>query len=151
MRRNQQIDTALLILRVVTGLTMVMHGWQKFAGPGLSGVGDMFAGMEVPLAAVAGPVVMLLELVGGVLLVLGLGTRAVGAAFAVVMLGAVFLVHLPAGFYAADGGYELALLLAALGAAFAVSGPGAWSLDAVIAGRRSGAAAEDAEPVRASV
>lgn len=145
MRRTQQIDTALLILRVFTGLTMFMHGWQKLTGPGFGGVGDMFAGMDVPLAAVAGPVTMVIELVGGALLVLGLGTRVAGVAVALVMLGALFIVHLPAGFYAADGGYELVMLLAALGAALAVSGPGAWSLDAVLAGRRAGARADQRE------
>lgn len=151
MRRAPQIDTALLALRLVTGLTMVMHGWQKLTGPGLGGVGDMFAGMDVPLAQVAGPVVMLIELVGGVLLVLGLGTRVVGVVFALVMLGALFLVHLSAGFYAADGGFELVLLLAALGAALAVAGPGAFSLDAVIAGRRAGTRTETHEGVHAAV
>lgn len=151
MRRSEQIDTALLVVRVVTGLTMFMHGWQKLTGPGFGGVGDMFAGMDVPLAAVSGPLTMLVELIGGVLLVLGLGTRVVGAAFAVVMLGALFIVHLSAGFYAADGGYELVLLLAAVSAALCVSGPGAWSLDAVIAGRRVGAQADRREGAHAAV
>lgn len=151
MRRTQQIDTALLVVRLVTGLTMFLHGWQKLTTAGFGGVGDMFAEMGVPLAAVAGPVVMLVELVGGVLLMLGLGTRVVGAAFAVIMLGALFLVHLEAGFYAADGGYELVLLLAAISAALAVSGPGSWSGDAVVAGRRVGTQAEQREGAHAAV
>lgn len=150
MRRSQQIDTALLIVRVVTGVTMIMHGWQKLTGPGFGGVGDMFAGMDVPLAAVAGPVTLIVELIGGVLLVLGLGTRVVGAVFALVMLGALFTVHLPAGFFAADGGYELVLLLAAVGVALAVSGGGAWSGDAVIAGRQGAATAERREGAHAA-
>ena len=82
MRRTQQIDTALLVVRLVTGLTMFLHGWQKLTTAGFGGVGDMFAEMGVPLAAVAGPVVMLVELVGGVLFMLGL--LGVGLAF---MLG----------------------------------------------------------------
>lgn len=151
MRRTQQIDTALLIIRLVTGVTMFLHGWQKLTNAGFGGVGDMFAGMDVPLAAVAGPATMLLELVGGVLLLLGLGTRIVGGLFALVMLGALFIVHLEAGFYAADGGYELVLLLAAVSAALAVSGPGAWSADAVVAGRRVGASAEQREGAHAAV
>lgn len=144
MRRNQ-IDLALVILRLVTGLTMFMHGWQKLTGPGFSGVGDMFAAMDVPLAAVAGPVTLVVELVGGVLLILGIGTRVVAAVFALVMLGALFIVHLSAGFFVSEGGYELVLLLAALGAALAVAGPGAWSLDAVLAGRRAGTQVDQRE------
>lgn len=151
MRRTQQIDTALLILRVVTGLTMFLHGWQKLTTAGFGGVGDMFAGMDVPLAAVTGPATMLIELVGGVLLLLGLGTRIVGILFTAVMLGALVLVHLEAGFYAADGGYELVLLLAAVSSALALTGPGAWSADAVAAGRRVGAKAEQREGAHAAV
>lgn len=146
MRRNQ-LGLALLVLRVVTGITMLMHGWQKLTGPGLSGVGDMFASMDVPLAAVAGPLTLIVELVGGILLVLGLGTRVVAAVYALVMLGALFIVHLSAGFFVADGGYEFVLLLTGLGAALALAGPGAWSLDAVIAGRRSDVQADDRERV----
>ena len=90
------------------------------------------------------------QLIGGVLLVLGLGTRVVGAVFALVMLGALFTVHLPAGFFAADGGYELVLLLAAVGVSLAVSGGGAWSGDAVIAGRQGAATAERREGAHAA-
>lgn len=135
--RRTQIDSALLILRLVTGVTMFLHGWQKLSTAGFGGVGAMFDGMGVPLASVAGPVVMTIELVGGILLVAGLATRVVAAIIAVIMLGALFVVHLPSGFYAADGGYELVLLLAAVGGALALTGPGAWSADAFIPGRRS--------------
>lgn len=135
--RRTQIDLALVILRIVMGLTMFLHGWQKLTAAGFGGVGDMFAGMGAPLAGVTGPLTLLVELVGGVLIVLGLGTRIVGAAYALVMLGALFVVHLSAGFFVGEGGYELVLLLAGIGAALAVAGPGAWSLDAVLAGRRT--------------
>ncbi|WP_252974581.1 DoxX family protein [Janibacter melonis] len=56
---------ALLVLRAVLGVTMFLHGWQKLTGPGLEGVGGMFDQMGVPLAQVAGPATMLVELVGG--------------------------------------------------------------------------------------
>ena len=135
MRRTHQIDSALLVLRVVTGVTMYMHGWQKYTDAGFAGVGDMFAGMDVPLASVAGPVVLGFELVGGPLLVIGAATRAFASAFVVVMLGALFTVHLSAGFYVADGGYELVLLLAAANAALAIAGPGVWSADELFARR----------------
>ena len=56
------------------------------------------------------------------------------------------IVHLSAGFFVAEGGYELVLLLAGVTAALAIAGPGAWSLDALVAGRR---AATSAAPVDA--
>ncbi|KRE35946.1 hypothetical protein ASG73_14835 [Janibacter sp. Soil728] len=141
--RRHQIDSALLVLRVAGGLTIFLHGWQKLTGAGFGGVGDMFAGMGVPLAGVAGPMTLLVELVGGILIVLGLGTRVVSAIYAAVMLGALVIVHLAAGFFVAEGGYELVLILGAVAAALALAGPGAWSLDAVIAGRRRADATVD--------
>ncbi|WP_068313975.1 DoxX family protein [Janibacter anophelis] len=136
----------MLILRIVTGLTMFLHGWQKLTAAGFGGVGEMFAGMGVPLAGIAGPLTLVVELVGGALLLLGLGTRIVGAVYGLVMLGALVIVHLSAGFFVAEGGYELVLLLAGVTAALAIAGPGAWSLDALVAGRR---AATSAAPVDA--
>lgn len=131
------LDPALLVLRAVLGVTMFAHGWQKLTGPGLEGVGGMFDQMGVPLAQVAGPATMLVELVGGVLLVLGLATRVAAAAVVVVSVGAIAIVHWSAGFYAADGGYELVLVLAAMALTLVLTGPGAWSLDAPFARRRS--------------
>ncbi|WP_322645583.1 DoxX family protein [Oerskovia flava] len=109
---------------------MIAHGAQKVFTFTLSGTGAAFGDMGIPAAGVAGPAVALFELVGGVALLLGLGTRVVAALYAVTMLGALFLVHLSAGFFAGDGGYELVLVLAAAAAALALTGPGVWSVDA---------------------
>jgi putative oxidoreductase len=84
------------------------------------------------MASVVGPAVSYLELVGGALLILGLLTRIVGALLVVDMAGAAYLVHIKAGFFAADGGYELVLLLGAGALALAVAGAGAWSLDKLL-------------------
>jgi len=91
----------------------------------------------VPLAEVAAPAAAVIELVGGLLLILGLGTRVAAALAALVMLGALVLVHVAAGFFVADGGIELVLLLAAAAAYFVLAGPGRWSLDSVIARKRA--------------
>ncbi|MEX5297283.1 DoxX family protein [Kocuria sp. CPCC 205292] len=130
----------LTVLRVVLGVTFLLHGWQKFTEWTLAGTQAAFAQMGVPAAELAAPVVAVLELVGGLMLLLGLGTRVVAALLALVMLGALVLVHLPAGFFVADGGIELVLLLAAASALFALAGAGRWSLDHVIAAKRRGAA-----------
>jgi putative oxidoreductase len=105
---------------------------------------------------VTGVLVSLLELGGGLLVVLGLATRVVVALFGATMVGAALLVHLPNGFYAQNGGWELVGLLAALCVALLVSGAGRYSVDAVIADRRrasraQAASASVAEPERARV
>ena len=64
----------------------------------------------------------------------------VAALLALTMLGALVLVHLPAGFFAADGGVELVLLLAAASVLFVLAGAGRWSLDHLVAARRRGSA-----------
>lgn len=128
------------VLRAVLGVTFLLHGWQKFTEWTLAGTQASFAEMGVPLAEVAAPAVAVLELAGGALLVLGLATRVVAALLALVMLGALVLVHLPAGFFAADGGIELVLLLAAASLFFALAGAGRWSADHLIAAKRRAAA-----------
>lgn len=130
----------LTVLRAVLGLTFLLHGWQKVSEWTLAGTQASFAQMGVPLAEVAAPAVAVLELAGGALLVLGLGTRVVAALLALTMLGALVLVHLPAGFFAADGGFELVLLLAAGTLLLALTGAGRWSVDHVLAAKRRAAA-----------
>lgn len=128
---------ALLVLRVAIGAVFIAHGAQKVFVYGFAGTSGSFADMGVPLAAVAGPLVGLLELIGGALIVLGLATRVVAAALAVDMLVAMVLVHLSFGIFAAEGGYELTLVLAAGAVALVLAGAGRLSLDAVLTQRRA--------------
>ncbi|MGZ0067016.1 DoxX family protein [Microbacterium arborescens] len=122
-------SVGLLILRVALGGIFIAHGAQKIFEDSLSATADAFAGMGVPLAPVLGPAVAVLELTGGILLVLGLLTRPIALLLAVTMVVALVLVHLPAGFWAADGGYEYVAVLAAGGVALALTGAGRLSAD----------------------
>jgi putative oxidoreductase len=132
---NTRIDTGLAALRVTVGTVFAAHGAQKLFFFGLAGVGEAFAGMGVPLAAVTGPLVGFVELVGGLALVLGLFTRFVSLGLAAVMVGAVVMVHLPAGFFLPAGAEFVLTLLAAV-VALALAGPGAFSLDALLRRRQ---------------
>ena len=135
---NQSILTtsARTILRLVTGFLFAAHGWQKFNEFTVAGTQASFAKMGVPAAEIAAPVVATLELVGGIALILGVLTRMFAALLAVNMLGALILVHAPAGVFAAAGGYELVLLLATAALAVALVGAGKVSVDKVLFGRR---------------
>jgi putative oxidoreductase len=131
-------DAALLVLRLVVALIFIMHGGQKLFVFGLDGVTSSFAEMGAPLPRVTAPLVSFLELFGGMGVALGLFTRLVAFCLAVEMLIALFLVHLPNGFFVPRG-VELVLLLAAAATALVLTGAGAWSLDAVLRRRsRSG-------------
>ena len=131
-RSSAGTATGLLVLRVVTGVIMIVHGWQKFFVDGIDGVRAFFGSMGLPAAGAGAVAVATIELVGGLLLLAGLGTRIVGALFAAAMIGAIVFVHGAKGFLAAGGGYEFVLLLAGVGVALALTGGGRFSVDALI-------------------
>jgi putative oxidoreductase len=133
---ERQMDAALAILRVVVGTVFVVHGAQKLFVYGLAGVTGAFEGMGVPLAGLVGPGVALLEFAGGIALIVGLLTRLAASGLAATMLGAMVLVHLPAGFFVPNG-VEFVLTLFATSVVLALTGAGAWSLDARLAGREA--------------
>jgi len=135
MNQSTLTTSARTILRIVAGFLFAAHGWQKFNEFTIAGTQAAFAQMGVPAANLAAPVIATLELVGGVALILGVLTRVFAALLAVNMLGALFLVHAPAGIYAAAGGYELVLILAAAALAVALVGAGKVSVDKVLFGR----------------
>jgi putative oxidoreductase len=89
-----------------------------------------------PLPGLTAVLVTLLQLVGGVAVLLGLATRVVALLYTLTMVGAAVLVHLSNGFYAADGGWELVGLLAVVSLALVVGGPGRLSLDGLLTQRR---------------
>ena len=124
----------IAIVRIMAGLVLLLAGYAKWTGPGVAGVTGFFGNVGIPAAGVMAPLLMSFEVIGGLLLILGLFTRFVGAAMIVEFLVARFLVSLPsqAGWNAA----RLDFLLLACGALFLLAGAGLLSVDAMLAGRR---------------
>ncbi|WP_424767652.1 DoxX family protein [Paenibacillus sp. sgz302251] len=130
------IALGLLIVRVVVGLLFVAHGAQKlfgwFGGYGPKGTGGWLEsiGMKpgVAMAVVAG----LMELVGGLLFTLGLLTPLAAALIVLTMLVAIVKVHAQNGLWSTGNGYEYNLVLVAIAVGVALTGAGAYSLDALI-------------------
>jgi putative oxidoreductase len=131
-----RINSALAILRVIVGATFLMHGAQKVFVYGLAGVTGSFAQMGIPLPGITGPLVAFLELFGGLALMLGLFTRLTSLGLAINMLGAMTMVHLANGFFLPNG-YEFTLVLLGASATLALTGAGAYSLDAMIPRRHA--------------
>jgi putative oxidoreductase len=109
-------------LRVVAALIFLMHGTQKVLGfPG---------GARMPLTSLLG-IAGAIELVGGILMLLGLFTRPVAFVLAGEMAAAYFTAHMPHGTWPIVNGGELAVLFCFLWSFFSAAGPGPLSLDAL--------------------
>jgi len=115
------------VVRVSTGVIFLVHGVQKFVG-GLGGVTAFFAKVGIPAPGVMGPFVAILEVVGGVLLIVGLATRWISLLFAIEMIVTTLWVQIPArGWNASD--LDRALLASSL--LLVLAGSGIASLDAI--------------------
>ena len=130
------MDLGLLVARVVFGVVLAAHGSQKlfgwFGGYGLAGTGGFFEQLGYrpgrTFAALAGTA----EVVGGLLLALGLLGPIGPAAMLSVMIVAALTVHWTHGLFAQNNGIEVPLLYSSLGIALAFTGYGAYSLDAAL-------------------
>ena len=130
------MDAGLLLARVVFGLLMAAHGSQKlfgwFGGYGLAGTGGFFESLGFRpgrfFAATAGGT----EVVAGLLLALGLLGPLGPALILSVMVVAMATVHWQHGLFAQDNGIEVPLLYAVGAAALALTGAGAYSIDALL-------------------
>lgn len=131
-------DAGLLLGRVVIGVVFMAHGWQKIGQDGIAATAEGFAGMGVPFPEIAAPAVGFSELIGGALLILGAFTPIVGLVLATIMLVAALVVHLPAGLFVEQGGWELVGALGAGALVFATGGPGRFSIDHMRSRRRTG-------------
>lgn len=133
-------DWGLLILRVGIGVLMLFHGWPKLNpnGPmkGPAGLGGFLKQMGVPLPTFFAWVVALMETVGAILLIIGLGTRILAVGFVIDMLVAIRLVKMNMAhkkFSEQDGtGWEFEFILAIASLALIFTGAGTLALDAVL-------------------
>ena len=139
MNTNQSAQWGTTILRLVIAAIFIAHGGQKLFGFGIAGTAGFFAQIGIPLASVAAPLVIGLELPGGIAIALGLFTRWTAIPLAITMVVGIATVHLSAGFFLPNG-YEFALALLGASAFLALNGAGAYSVDGVIARRRGDAA-----------
>ncbi|RFB19309.1 DoxX family protein [Bacillus sp. HNG] len=128
---ENKIELGSLIIRVVLGITFFIHGLVKFQD-GIENTVGWFDSIGLPGVLAYG--VAGIELVGGIMLVLGLFSRIVSILFAIVMVGAIVKVKLAIGFLGNGqmAGYELDLAFLAMAVMLAITGSKAFALDQLI-------------------
>jgi putative oxidoreductase len=122
-----RLDVALLVLRVASGLAFLYHGaailFGVFGGPGP----ERFA-IDHRFPVALGYLIGLAQVASATAVLLGVFVRFAAGVLIVVMLGAIFLVHLPHGFDVSNGGFEYALTQLLIAFALLLMGAGSYSV-----------------------
>ena len=127
---DDQLDVALLVVRVAFGVGLAVHGYNKvFGGGGLAGtagwfesIGMRWPGLQARLAATT-------EITAGLLFAAGLLTPFAAAGMIGLMTVAFWAVHRGSGFLIVNGGWEFVAAIAVVAWGVATIGPGRFSLD----------------------
>lgn len=127
-------DFFLFVGRIGIGAILIAHGWQKLITNGIPATAENFRGTGVPIPQVAAWYATVVELAGGILLILGVLMPLVGIAVAIDMAGAIVFVHLEHGLFSPMGiELPLAIGVAALALGFS---SGRLAVDHALFGRR---------------
>lgn len=128
-------DFGLLILRVVAGAVVLAHGLQKLGylgGYGFDGTAGFIGGLGFRPSRPWTAAVVVAEVVGSALLILGLGGPIGPGLVAADLFVAIAVAHLPKGWWNANGGVEYVAVIAASALAVALIGSGAYSVDGLL-------------------
>ncbi|MGD8188463.1 DoxX family protein [Brevibacillus ginsengisoli] len=110
---SKKVETGALLLRLVVGLVFFIHGLDKYQS-GLGNIAGWFESIGLPgfMAYIVGTI----ELFGGILLILGVGTRFIAWLLTCILVGAIVKVKLAVGFMGNGqmAGYEYDLVLLAV-------------------------------------
>ena len=136
------LDLGFLFARVAVGLLIAAHGAQKlfgwFGGYGLEGTGAFFGTLGFKPGRLFATAAALGEFCSGILIAIGLFGPIGPAILLAVMVVAAVSVHWRNGLFAANNGIELPLLYSIAAVRFALTGPGRFSLDAMLGLRWTG-------------
>ncbi|MFT5530786.1 MAG: putative oxidoreductase [Candidatus Poriferisodalaceae bacterium] len=122
------VNLGLLVIRVVVGVTLALHGIAKYKG-GIKGVGGWFESEGLRPGIVHAHLAGLTEIGAGFGLALGFLTPLSAMAYIGVMAVAGWIGHRKNGFFIIKQGWEYTFVLGGTAAGIAATGPGEWSLD----------------------
>lgn len=119
-------DLALLVLRLALAAVLIYHGLPKAMNFG--GTSGYMASLNLPLPGVVAALAVLVEVGGGILILVGLLTELAGLLVVVEMLCAIFVVHWPNGFNFLNNGWEHPFTVLAIALALVLAGGGAYGI-----------------------
>jgi putative oxidoreductase len=119
----------LSVLRIMSGLMLLEHGTSKYLSFPVGPANNASIHTMVGAAGI-------LELIGGILLIIGLFTRPVAFILSGMTAVAYFYAHFPRGFFPILNGGELAVLYCFVLLYIAAAGGGAWSADKIFLGKK---------------
>ena len=122
-------DIALLVARIVAGVTLVAHGWDRWQVQGLDKQVEILTNAGLPNAYGFAVTTVAFEIIGGILLVFGLATPLIGLGMAVLNVAVILTIRAESGFYIAANGWEYNAIQAALGLMLLAFGSGRAGLD----------------------
>lgn len=122
-------DIALLVARIVAGVVLVAHGWNRWQGTGLDAQAEVLTEAGLPSAFGLVVATIAFEIVGGALLIFGLATPVIGLGMTVLNVAIILTTKADAGFFSSSGGWEYNAILAALGLLLLAFGSGRAGLD----------------------
>jgi len=120
-RLSAYAPQALALLRIMSALLFIAHGTQKL-------LGFPAGGMQPPLMSLFG-LAGVIEIVGGLLILVGFLTRPVAFICSGMMAVAYFMAHHPQNFFPTNNGGDAAILFCFVFLYLVFAGPGAWSVD----------------------
>jgi putative oxidoreductase len=125
-----EVDLGMVILRVVGGITLALHGLNKFRG-GLSGVAGWFDSIGMKPGRFNATMAASSETFGGLALALGVLTPFAALAIVGTMTVAAWVEH-RGHFFILDNGWEYTMIIALIAVVVATVGPGEWSIDGAL-------------------
>ncbi len=122
------LDVALLVLRLALAAILLYHGVPKVMNFGATV--SAFETMNIPAPTLTAAFAILAEVIGGILILLGVAVDIAGLLVVIHMLGAIVTVHWAAGFDFTKGGWEHPFSVLVMGLVLALAGPGDYSVGA---------------------
>jgi putative oxidoreductase len=120
------LDLALLVLRLALAAVLLYHGLPKLMNFGAT-VGA-FQSMNIPAPTFSAGFAVLSEVLGGILLLLGVAVDIAGILVIIDMIGAIATVHWANGFDFTKGGWEHPFTVLVMALAVALAGPGGYAV-----------------------